>query len=234
LGFDWMETDKRILVVEDAEDLATVLRDRFRNEGYSVDTVHDGESALRRTERAGYDLILLDIMLPGISGVDVCRALRQRNHTTPVLMLTARSETVDTIVGLRLGADDYVTKPFDMGELVARVEALLRRISPVSLANGQFRFDDTEVDLLGAEVRRGGVRLDLTAREFLLLRHLIENRGVLQSREALLRAVWNYDAGLSTRTLDVHIAWLRQKLEVEPSRPRHIVTVRGLGYKFME
>jgi two-component system alkaline phosphatase synthesis response regulator PhoP len=229
-----MTNGKRILVVEDAEDLATVLRDRFRREGYYVDIVHDGESALHMTEQFPFDLILLDLMLPGISGFDVCRDLRQRNHATPILMLTARSETVDKIVGLRLGGDDYVTKPFDMGELMARVEALLRRISyRASAPCGRLTFGDIEVDLPGAEVRRAGVRLDLTAREFLLLRHLIENRGVVQSRDSLLKAVWNYDRGLSTRTLDVHIAWLRQKLEEEPSQPTRIVTVRGLGYKFM-
>ena len=228
------EPGRRILVVEDAEDLAIVLRDRFRREGCSVETVPDGESALRAAEQNRHDLILLDVKLPGISGFDVCRELRQRNDATPILMLTARSETVDKIVGLQLGADDYVTKPFDMGELVARVEALLRRTSyGCRVSEGRLTFGDIEVDLPGAEVRRGGVRLDLTAREFLLLRHLIENRGVVQSRDALLKAVWNYDSGLTTRTLDVHIAWLRQKLEEEPSRPRHIVTVRGLGYKFM-
>jgi DNA-binding response OmpR family regulator len=228
-----LELVRRILVVEDAEDLATVLRDRFRREGYSVETVRDGESALFAAEGA-HDLVLLDVMLPGISGFEVCRELRQRNRATPILMLTARSETVDKIVGLRLGADDYVTKPFDMGELVARVEALLRRTSQgVKVPGSQLTFDDIEVDLSGAEVRRGGVRLNLTAREFLLLRHLIQNRGVVQSRDALLKADWNYDAGLSTRTLDVHIAWLRQKLEQEPSQPKRIVTVRGLGYKFV-
>ena len=229
-----MANGKRILVVEDAEDLTTVLRDRFRREGYCVDTVQDGESALQTTEQLNFDLILLDLMLPGISGFDVCRELRQRNHATPIIMLTARSETVDKIVGLRLGADDYVTKPFDMGELVARVEALLRRTSHSSrIPEGRLTFGDIEVDLPGAEVRRGGVRLDLTAREFLLLRHLIENRGVVQSRDTLLKVVWNYDSGLTTRTLDVHVAWLRHKLEEDPSRPRLIITVRGLGYKFM-
>ena len=228
------EPGRRILVVEDAEDLAIVLRDRFRREGCSVDTVRDGESALRAAEQNRYDLILLDVKLPGISGFEVCRELRQRNDATPILMLTARSETVDKIVGLQLGADDYVTKPFDMGELVARVEALLRRTSHGSrVPEGRLTFGDIEVDLPGAEVRRGGTRLVLTAREFLLLRHLIENRGVVQSRDVLLKAVWNYDAALTTKTLDVHIAWLRQKLEEEPSRPKHIVTVRGLGYKFV-
>jgi two-component system alkaline phosphatase synthesis response regulator PhoP len=229
-----MANRKRLLVVEDAEDLTTILRDRFRREGYCVDTVQDGESALQTAEQLNFDLILLDLMLPGISGFDVCRELRQRNHVTPIIMLTARSETVDKIVGLRLGADDYVTKPFDIGELVARVEALLRRTSHSSrIPEGRLTFGDIEVDLPGAEVRRGGVRVDLTAREFLLLRHLIENRGVVQSRDALLKAVWNYDSGLTTRTLDVHIAWLRSKLEEDPSRPRLIITVRGLGYKFM-
>jgi len=229
-----MATGKHILVVEDAEDLATVLRDRFRREGYNVETVRDGESALHATEQFSFDLILLDLMLPGISGFEVCRQLRQRDHATPILMLTARSETVDKIVGLRLGADDYVTKPFDMGELVARVEALLRRVFQVPKDSGaHFEFDDIEVDLTGAEVRRAGIRVHLTAREFLLLHRLIENRGTVQSRDALLKAVWNYDASLTTRTLDVHIAWLRQKLEKEPSHPRHIITVRGLGYKFV-
>lgn len=228
-----MPTGKRILIVEDANDLATVLRDRFRREGHSVEMLRDGESALSAAQQASYDLVLLDVMLPGMSGFEVCRELRNRSHATPILMLTARSETVDKIVGLRLGADDYVTKPFDMGELVARVEALLRRTShSSSVSDGRFTFGDIEVDLPGAEVRRAGVRLDLTAREFQLLRHLVENQGVVQSRDVLLKAVWNYDAGLSTRTLDVHIAWLRQKLEAEPSRPKHIVTVRGLGYKF--
>jgi len=229
-----MATGKHILVVEDAEDLATVLRDRFRREGYAVETVHDGESALRTAEQSTFDLILLDLMLPGISGFEVCRQVRQRYRTTSILMLTAKGETIDKIVGLRLGADDYVTKPFDMGELVARVEALLRRTaySPNG-PGGPVKFGDIEVDLPGAEVRRAGVRLDLTAREFTLLRHLVENRGVVQSREVLLKAVWNYDSGLNTRTLDVHIAWLRQKLEERPSEPRHIVTVRGLGYKFI-
>jgi two-component system, OmpR family, alkaline phosphatase synthesis response regulator PhoP len=228
-----LPTGKRILIVEDADDLATVLRDRFRREGHSVEMLRDGESALSAAQQASYDLVLLDVMLPGMSGFEVCRELRNRSHATPILMLTARSETVDKIVGLRLGADDYVTKPFDMGELVARVEALLRRTShSSSVSDGRFTFGDIEVDLPGAEVRRAGVRLDLTAREFQLLRHLVENQGVVQSRGVLLKAVWNYDAGLSTRTLDVHIAWLRQKLEAEPSRPKHIVTVRGLGYKF--
>lgn len=228
------EPGQRILVVEDAEDLAIVLRDRFRREGCSVETVRDGESALRAAEQNRHDLILLDVKLPGISGFEVCRELRQRKDATPILMLTARSETVDKIVGLQLGADDYVTKPFDMGELVARVEALLRRSSYGSRApEARLTFGDIEVDLPGAEVRRGSTRLVLTAREFLLLRHLIENRGVVQSRDVLLKAVWNYDAALTTKTLEVHIAWLRQKLEEEPSRPRHIVTVRGLGYKFV-
>jgi two-component system alkaline phosphatase synthesis response regulator PhoP len=178
--------------------------------------------------------MLLDLMLPGMNGFEVCRELRRRRRETPILMLTARTETVDKIVGLRLGADDYLTKPFDFGELMARLEALMRRASQTAKPSDRyFQFGDIAVDLLGAEVRRDGVPIDLTAREFLLLRHLIENRGAVQSRDMLMKVVWNYDADLSTRTLDVHVAWLRQKLEPEPSRPRYIVTVRGLGYKFV-
>jgi two-component system, OmpR family, alkaline phosphatase synthesis response regulator PhoP len=225
---------KRILVVEDSADLAVVLCDRLRGEGYDVETVANGELALQAAELAAYDLMLLDLMLPGMSGFEVCRELRRLRRDTPILMLTARTETVDKIVGLRLGADDYVTKPFDFGELMARLEALMRRASQASKPPDRyFQFDDVIVDLPGAEVRCRGVRIDLTAREFLLLRHLIENRGTVQSRDTLMKAVWNYDAELTTRTLDVHIAWLRQKLEQEPSRPRYIVTVRGLGYKFL-
>jgi two-component system, OmpR family, alkaline phosphatase synthesis response regulator PhoP len=226
---------KRILVVEDSADLALVLGDRLRSEGYEVQHVNSGESALLASNTGSYDLMLLDVMLPGISGFDVCLELRRRCHDMPILMLTARGETVDKIVGLRLGADDYLTKPFDFGELLARLEALVRRISGAPKSRDRyFRFDDVIVDSLGAEVHRNGARVDLTAREFLLLRYLIENRGAVQSREHLMKAVWNYGADLSTRTLDVHIAWLRQKLEKEPSRPRHIVTVRGLGYKFVD
>jgi two-component system alkaline phosphatase synthesis response regulator PhoP len=225
---------KRILIVEDLADLALVLRDRLQGEGYDVETVDTGEAALHITDRGAYDLVLLDVMLPGMNGFDVCRELRRRSRNIPILMLTARSETVDKIVGLRLGADDYVTKPFDFGELMARLEALMRRTSQAfKPSERHLQFGDVTVDLLGAEVCRGGRRLDLTAREFLLLRYLIENRGTVQSRDTLMKAVWNYDAELTTRTLDVHIAWLRQKLEQEPSRPRYIVTVRGLGYKFM-
>jgi two-component system, OmpR family, alkaline phosphatase synthesis response regulator PhoP len=226
---------KRILVVEDAHDLAAVLRDRLQREGYSVDTASDGPSALKASDNDPYDLMILDVMLPEMSGFDVCREVRRRNYQTPILILTAKSETADKISGLRLGADDYMTKPFDLGELVARVEALMRRVpNAARAANARFEFGDVVIDLPGAEVRRAGTKIDLTAREFLLLRHLIEHRGTVQPRDTLLKAVWNYDSGLITRTLDVHIAWLRTKLEADPSKPRFIVTVRGLGYKFVE
>jgi two-component system, OmpR family, alkaline phosphatase synthesis response regulator PhoP len=225
---------RHILVVEDAADLATVLSDRFRREGYAVTTVTDGESALRAVAQAPCDLMLLDVVLPGISGFDVCRDLRSRDRDMPILMLTARAETTDKILGLKLGADDYVTKPFDFGELTARVEALLRRAPHVASGiETRLRFGDIEVDLSGAEVYRAGDRVELTAREFRLLRCLIENRGVVLSRRVLMKEVWNYDIKLRTRTLDVHIAWLRQKLEKHPSQPKYIVTVRGLGYKFV-
>jgi two-component system, OmpR family, alkaline phosphatase synthesis response regulator PhoP len=224
---------KRILVVEDARDLAVVLQDRFQREGYEVLIAADGESGIRAVDAGLCDIVLLDIMLPGINGFEVCREVRSRNSQIPVLMLTARNETVDKIVGLRLGADDYVTKPFDLGELVARVEALLRRATRHAPINTLCKFGEVTVDLAGAQVRRGGDPVDLTAREFLLLRCLIENRGVVLSRSTLMKEVWNYDAKLTTRTLDVHIAYLRQKLEEEPSQPRYIITIRGLGYKFV-
>jgi DNA-binding response OmpR family regulator len=224
---------KRILVVEDARDLAVILRDRFQREGYDVVIASDGKTGIGAIDAGACDIVLLDIMLPDMNGFEVCREVRSRNSHIPVLMLTARNETVDKIVGLRLGADDYVTKPFDLGELVARVEALLRRATRHTPMNSLCNFGEVTVDLAGAEVRRGGDLVELTAREFQLLRCLIENKGVVLSRSTLMKRVWNYDAKLTTRTLDVHIAWLRQKLEEEPSQPRHIVTIRGLGYKFV-
>jgi two-component system alkaline phosphatase synthesis response regulator PhoP len=224
---------KRILIVEDEADIAVTLSDRFQREGFHVEHVCDGESAVNSVRAGPYDLILLDVMLPGMSGFDVCRELRRSSLEVPIIMLTARDETVDKIVGLRLGADDYVTKPFDIGELLARVEALLRRApqtrpAPIS----RIQFGDVEVDLNGAVVRRNGAKVELSAREFSLLRYLIEHRGTVHSRKTLLAKVWNYDAQFTTRTVDVHVAWLRQKLEEHPGNPQYIVTVRGLGYKF--
>lgn len=226
---------KRILLVEDEPGLVLTLTDRLRSEGYTVETAGDGESALRRATGESFDLIILDVMLPGRSGLDVCRDLRQRRNRTPVIMLTARDQVVDKVLGLKIGADDYLAKPFVMLELLARVEALLRRAPSERPATdgGTYSFGAVQVDFQRAEVRRDGERVELSALEFRLLRYFIEHRGETLSRDALLNEVWGYNAMVSTRTVDVHVAWLRQKLEVHSRHPRHILTVHGLGYKFV-
>lgn len=223
----------KILLVEDEPGLLMTLTDRLISEGYEVETASDGETGFNRAATGSFDLLLLDVMLPVRSGFDVCRKLRQMGIGTPVLMLTARDQVVDKVVGLQLGADDYVTKPFDMMELLARIEALLRRGSgqPVASATA-YRFGTVHVDFRRAEVVRGGQQISLSAREFQLLRYMIEHRGATISREELLSEVWGYQAVPSTRTVDVHMAWLRQKLEDNPKLPQFILTVRGLGYKF--
>ena len=223
---------KRILVIEDEPGLVLTLTDRLASEGYHVEADDDGAAGLARATAEPFDVILLDVMLPEKNGFDVCRDLRQRGIETPVLMLTARGQTLDKVLGLKLGADDYLTKPFEMMELLARVEALLRR-APASTAPPEtFHFGDIHVDFRRAEVFRDGTPLDLSAREFQLLRYLVEHRGEALSRERILSDVWAYDAVPATRTVDVHVAWLRQKLEANPRRPQHILTVHGLGYKF--
>jgi two-component system alkaline phosphatase synthesis response regulator PhoP len=226
-------TPTRILLVEDEPSLVLTLTDRLVSEGYRVETAGDGNSALARAEETPFDLVLLDVMLPGKNGFDVCRDLRQRGVSTPVLMLTARAQVVDRVVGLKLGADDYLTKPFEMIELLARIEALLRRSrGPAATVNGTYTFGSVAVDFRRAEVTRDGVPLSLSALELKLLRYLIENRGLVVSRDELLDQVWGYDASAHTRTVDVHVASLRQKVEPQPGRPQFIVTVHRLGYKF--
>lgn len=225
----------RILLVEDEEGLILTLGDRLRSEGFEVATAADGESGYAEALGKPFDLLILDLMLPKKNGYDLCRDLRQRGIMTPVLMLTAKGETIDKVLGLKLGADDYLTKPFEMAELLARVEALLRRSGA---SNGQpgatdaFRFGEVAVDFRRAEVMKRNEPIDLSAMEFKLLQFLIENRGRVHSRDHLLDEVWGYDAMPSTRTVDVHIAWLRQKLEENPKHPIFIQTVHGMGYKF--
>ena len=211
------------------------LTDRLRSEGYAVETAPDGEAGLRRAAEESFDLVVLDVMLPRKNGFDVCRDLRARGRTTPVIMLTARGQVVDKVVGLKIGADDYVTKPFEMMELLARVEALLRR-APAGAARlppDVYQFGPVRADFRRAEVVRDGRRVELSAREFKLLRYLVEHRGAAISRDELLNEVWGYDAMPATRTVDVHIAWLRQKLEPNPHHPQFILPVHGLGYKFV-
>ncbi len=223
-----------ILLIEDEEGLILTLTDRLESEGFSVKSAADGESGLSLALGKNFDLIILDVMLPKKNGYDVCRDLRQRNVQTPVLMLTAKGETIDKVLGLKLGADDYLTKPFEVMELLARVEALLRRAPRASQTpDVSFEFGDVAIDFRRAEVSRSGQRIELSAMEFKLLQFLIENRGAVHSRDHLLDEVWGYDAMPSTRTVDVHVAWLRQKLEENPKHPQFIQTVHGLGYKFV-
>ena len=227
----------KLLLVEDEPGLIMTLTDRLIAEGYDVDSAMDARSGLDSASTGSYDAILLDVMLPGGNGFDVCRTLRQKGVQTPVLMLTARGQVVDKVVGLKLGADDYLVKPFEMAELLARVEALLRRgASTSSSAPGTtdgFVFGDIAIDFRRAEVTKGGKALELSAREFKLLRYFVEHRGAALSRDELLNEVWGYNAMPSTRTVDVHVAWLRQKVEDNPRHPQHILTVHGLGYKFV-
>lgn len=227
------EVHRRILLVEDEESLILTLQDRLVSEGYETSVARDGEAAVETAKRRTFDCILLDISLPKKNGFDVCRDLRQNGVQTPILMLTARGQVIDRVVGLKLGADDYVTKPFEMAELLARIEALLRR--PRTLSSGgaaTFAFGEIDVDFRSAEVRRRGTPVELSGLELKLLRYLVEHRGAVLTRDELLEKVWGYDAMPVTRTVDVHIASLRQKLEANPARPEYIVTLHGLGYKF--
>ena len=223
----------RVLLVEDEPGLVMTLTDRLVAEGYVVESATDGETGLTRATAEPFDLIVLDGMLPGRDGFDVCRSVRQRGVQTPILMLTARGQLVDRVVGLKLGADDYLVKPFEMAELLARLEALLRRAPRQAAARETFQFGDIHVDFRKAEVMRAGELVELSAREFKLLCYFIEHRGATLSRDELLNEVWGYNAMPSTRTVDVHVAWLRQKIEDNPRHPQYIHTVHGLGYKFV-
>jgi two-component system alkaline phosphatase synthesis response regulator PhoP len=223
----------RILLVEDEPGLVMTLSDRLRAEGHQVDEAEDGASGLQKALANPYDLVILDIMLPRKNGFDVCRGIREAGRQMPILMLTARGQVVDKVVGLQLGADDYLTKPFDMMELVARVGALLRRAEPRTASAGDtYQFGDVKVDFKRGEALKSGKRVTLSAREFQLVRYLIDHRGEVISREQLLQDVWGYNALPETRTVDVHMAWLRRKLETNPRVPEYFLTLRGLGYKF--
>ncbi len=225
--------NERILIVEDDASLVRILSDRLKKEGYQVAAARDGTSGYRQAVEQAVELIILDLMLPGESGLEVCRKLRQEGLTTPILMLTAKRQTLDKVVGLKTGGDDYLTKPFVMDELLARVEALLRRTSRTKeVAGNVHQFGAVKVDLRRTEVTRDGQPVPLSAKEFQLLQYFIEHPGETLSRDELLRKVWGYEAMPNTRTVDVHVAWLRQKLETDPKRPQLILTAVGLGYKF--
>jgi two-component system, OmpR family, alkaline phosphatase synthesis response regulator PhoP len=225
---------RRILLVEDEPGLSLTLSDRLKSEGYDVEAEADGEAGYQRAVRGGLDLMILDIMLPSKNGFDVCKDLRHKGVDLPVLMLTAMGKVDDRVRGLKLGGDDYLVKPFEMMELLARVEALLRR-SP-TMGPGQLEsheFGDIRVDFRRAEVSRESKPVVVSAREFQLLRYFIEHREAVIAREELLEKVWGYGSTPQTRTVDVHVAWLRQKLEPDPRHPQWIITLHGLGYKFV-
>src|SRR5215469_10579496 len=227
--------NKSILIIEDEPTLALLLHERLEKEGYSVATCGDGEAGLAQALRGAFDLLVLDIKLPRRNGFEVCRELRRHCVNVPVFMLTARGDVKDRVKGLKMGADDYLAKPFDVTELLARMEAVLRRSngSPPQLIDSIFCFGDVTVDLEKEEVLRNGNPLELTAKEFALLRYFIAKPNERLSRQILLEEVWSYKGLLHTRTVDLHVAQLRQKLEPDPKHPRHILTVFRSGYKFV-
>jgi DNA-binding response OmpR family regulator len=224
----------KVLIIEDEPNMVLGLKDSCEYEGYEVAVARDGKEGLEKASTEKPDIILLDVMLPLISGIDVCRTLRTRGIETPILILTARGEETDKVVGLEVGADDYVTKPFSIKELLARIRAHLRRAAKQVVEIETFTFGDVELNFKKYTARKGGQALDLSPREFEILRHLIRRRGEVVTRNQLLDEVWGYASGPVTRTVDNHIARLRQKIEPDPSEPQHIITVHGLGYRFIE
>lgn len=223
----------RILIVEDEADMARGLQFNLEARGFDVIVARDGEAGYQAAIAGRPDLVLLDVMLPKRDGYDVCRALRKVEPSLPILMLTAKGQEDDVVLGLKLGADDYVKKPFSVAELVARIETLLRRTAVARERAARLDFGDVSVDFARQQATRGGLPLDLTAKEFELLRYFAAHQGSVVSREALLNAVWGYDTAPNTRTVDVHLVKLRQKVEEHPHEPRHLLTVHGIGYKFV-
>jgi len=227
-------SEPRILVIEDEPDLLRGLALNLRAEGYIVLTASRGDTAVEQALRERPELVLLDIMLPGMNGLDVCRELRRKGFEAPIIMLTAKVEELDRVVGLEIGADDYVTKPFGIRELLARIRARLRRHAPIRESESKLHFEEVEVDFTRQEALRAGKRIELTGKEFEVLRMLARHRGKIVTRERLLEEVWGYESYPTTRTVDNHILRLRQKLEEDPSSPRHILSIYGEGYKFVE
>jgi DNA-binding response OmpR family regulator len=226
-------TANRVLVVEDDEATAFALRDGLEYEGYSVIVATDGAKAVKLARDEHPDLILLDVMLPEMSGLDVCKQIRNSNNDTPIIMLTARGQEVDKVLGLKLGADDYVTKPFSFMELMARVEAVLRRTSARTESANAYEFGDVRLDFRTLEATKNGKPLDLSPLEFKLMKFFIDHRQQVVSRDQMLKEVWNSHNTLFTRTVDMHVAKLRKKIEDYANHPRFIVTIYGVGYKFL-
>ena len=224
---------QRILVVEDEEDLLKGLDINLSKEGYRVLKASDGETGIKLAIKESPNLIILDVMLPGINGFDVCRELRGKGITIPIIMLTAKSEEMDRVVGLEIGADDYVTKPFGLRELIARIRARLRHQPVQSESLARYRFGDFEFDFEKLVAKRKGKALEMTPREFDILQLLIRCRGEVVTRDRMLEQVWGYDSYPTTRTVDTHILKLRQKIEDDPANPRYILSIYGEGYKFV-
>ena len=224
---------QKVLIIEDEPDMVLGLKDNFEYEGYDVVVARDGREGLSRAVSERPDVILLDIMLPKMSGLDVCRELRNQGMDTPVIMLTARGQEIDKVIGLEMGADDYVTKPFSIKELLARVRAQLRRATRQVAEVETYTFGDVALNFKRYEATRGGAGLDLSPREFELLKYFIQHRGETITRDQLLDDVWGYDNYPFTRTVDNHIAKLRQKVEAVPADPKYIITVHRVGYKFL-
>jgi two-component system alkaline phosphatase synthesis response regulator PhoP len=224
----------KILIIEDEPDMVLGLKDNFEFEGYEVITASDGAAGLERARSQKPDLVVLDIMLPKLSGLEVCKILRGEGFETPIIMLTARGQEIDKVVGLELGADDYVTKPFSIREVLARVRAILRRTDGAKKRLSRYRFADVELDFETYVAKKGGETLELSPREFDLLRYLIERKGETVTRDRLLEDVWGYDSYPSTRTVDTHIAKLRAKIGDSGTEPRYVLTIHGAGYKFVD
>ena len=224
---------QRVLIVEDEPDMAMGLRDNLEFEGYEVLVARDGVEGLERAAAAQPDLILLDVMLPGKSGLDVCRDLRGRGMSMPIIMLTARGQEVDKVVGLEIGADDYVTKPFSIKELLARVRAHLRRAAGQTRAASAYEFGGVRLDFKKYLASKDGRRLELSPREFAILEIFVRHRGETVTRERLLDEVWGYNCFPATRTVDNHISKLRQKIEATPADPQYLITVHRIGYRFL-
>lgn len=223
----------KILIVEDEPNMVTGLRDNFEYEGFQVITAQDGVEGLERALQESPDLVVLDVMMPRMSGLDVCKQLKAKRPSIPIIMLTARGQEVDKVVGLELGADDYVTKPFSIRELLARVKAVLRRAQTLPKEEERYTFGDVEVNLRSYQVLRNGQPIEFSGKEFDLLKHFLCNSGQTLSRERLLDEVWGYESFPTTRTVDAHIVRIRQKLEPVPDSPRFFLTVHGVGYKFV-
>lgn len=223
----------KILIVEDEPNMVAGLRDNFEYEGYQVITAGDGSEGLARALNESPDLVVLDVMMPKMSGLDVCKQLKARRPSVPIIMLTARGQEVDKVVGLELGADDYVTKPFSIRELLARVKAVLRRAPTLPKEQDRYSFADVEVNLRSHQVLRKGRQIDFSAKEFELLKYFLCHPGEALTRDRLLEDVWGYDHYPTTRTVDAHLVRLRQKLEPNPEEPRYFLTVHGVGYKFV-